>query len=242
MTGERPSLFLYGAAADDLRQHEIERIKATTISTLAGLRALLPDELRSEVAGMLESLGYIHHVTDDAGDLIVSKDGRKLVVACAKPPEPVRRQAIARLHEAITRANAAAGFYVTARQFDPDAVSYAAGLPITLVDGDKLMASMRQSKAGIEPPVAYKAMCRICGAVVEHRLTHAEAMPCCSGHLVAPTIARAAIFPEPARPVATGGKASPAPRQRRRRRKTVKAHNKRLRLAHARRAQRQHHE
>ena len=242
MINERPSLFLYGAAADDLRQREIERIKAATIPTLAGLRALSLDELHSEMAGMLERLGYNHHATDAAGDLIVSKDGRKLVVACAQPPEPIRRQAIARLHEAITRTNAAAGFYVTTRDFEPDAISYAAGLPITLVNGDKLVASLRQSKAGIEPPEAYKAMCKICGAVVEHRLSHAEAVPCGSGHFVAPTIARAAIFPEGAKPPAAGEKPSPAPRQRHGRRMTAKAHNKRLRLAHARRAQCQDHE
>ena len=191
---------------------------------------------------MLERLGYIHHSTGDTGDLTISKHGRTLVVACAKSPEPIRRQAIARLHEAIMHTAAAAGFYVTPRHFEPDAITYAASLPITLVDGDKLVASMCQSKAGIEPPDAYKAMCKICGAVVEHRLTQAEAVPCSSGHVVAPTIARAAIFPEGAKPAAIGAKASPAPRQRRGQRMTAKAHNKRLRLAHARRAQRQHYE
>ena len=140
------------------------------------------------------------------------------------------------------RTAAVAGFYVTARHFEPDAISYAAGLPITLVDGNKLVASMRRSKAGIEPPDAYKAMCRIYGAVVGQRLSHAEALPCGSGHFVAPTIALAAIFPEAAPPPVAGVKASPAPRQHRGRRVTAKAHNKRLRLAHARRAQRQHYE
>src|SRR4051794_26011278 len=170
MTDERPSLFCFGAAADELRRREIDRIKAATIPTLDAFRTLSPDELRTEVAAMLERLGYIDHATDDAGDLIMSKNGRKLVIACAKPPEPVRRQAIVRLHDAIMRSNAAAGFYVTPRHFEPDAITYAASLPITLVDGDKLLALMRQSKAGTEPPDSYKAMCKICGAVVEHRL------------------------------------------------------------------------
>jgi hypothetical protein len=89
---------------------------------------------------------------------------------------------------------------------------------------------------------AYKAMCKICGAVVEHHLSQAEAVPCGDGHFVAPTIARAAIFPERAKSPATGDKTSPAPRQRRGRRMTAKAHNKRLRMAHARRAHRQQHD
>src|SRR4051812_22711698 len=63
MTDERPSLFCFGAAADELRRREIDRIKAATIPTIDALRALSPDELRTEVSGMLERLGYIHHVT-----------------------------------------------------------------------------------------------------------------------------------------------------------------------------------
>jgi hypothetical protein len=38
-------------------------------------------------------------------------------------------------------------------------------------------------------------MCRQCGEIVQHRLDQGEALPCGNGHLVAPTIARAALVP-----------------------------------------------
>src|SRR4051794_20418158 len=136
MSEDRPSLFMYGEAADELRRRELERLKAATIPTLDALRALQPEELYTEVAGMLKRLGYTHEATTPAGDIILTKDHRKFVVAVARRSdiEPIQARPIARLHDAIIRTNAAAGFFVTSRLFDPSAVAYAAGLPITLVE------------------------------------------------------------------------------------------------------------
>jgi hypothetical protein len=234
---ERPSLFLYGHAADELRRQELERLKAATIPTLEALHALQPEELHGEVAGMLERLGYTHEATMPAGDLILTKDDRKLVAAVARRGdiEPIEARAIARLHDTIVRTNAAAGFFVTARRFDPSAVAYAAGLPITLVDGDKLLASMQKSKVDAKPPNEYKAMCKICGCIVKQHLSRAESVPCGSGHFVVPTIARAAIFAERAKLAEnTGNKSAHAPRAKHGRRMTVKKFNKALRMKHAR--------
>lgn len=234
MSADLPSLFAFAAPAEALRRREHDRLRAAVIPTLPALRTLSPEELDHEVAGMLERLGYRIELTNPTGQLVVLKEGRKLVVACARPPEPVPWQAIARLHDSMLDFNAAAGFYVTARDFEPDAVRYAASLPITLVDGDKLLASMRQSKANAEPPDRYKAMCKICGTTVELRLDSGAAVSCGSGHFVAPTIARASIFREPAAR-ASDGKADPAHHPRKRPHKTPKAHNRTLRMAHARR-------
>ncbi len=234
---ERPSLFLYGAAADELRRREIERLKAATIPTLEALRALQPDELHAEVASMLERLGYTHEATTPAGDILLTKDDRKFVVAVARRSdiEPIQARPIARLHDTIIRTNAAAGFFVTSRVFEAAAVTYAAGLPITLVDGDKLLASMQKSKADAKPPDEYKAMCKICGCVVKQHLTRAESVPCGSGHFVVPTIARAAIFAERAKAADnSGNKPAHAPRAKHGRRMTVKKFNKALRMKHAR--------
>src|SRR3954469_3776637 len=84
MSEDRLSLFLYGQAADELRRQELERLKAATIPTLEALRALQPEELHTEVAGMLERLGYTHEATTPAGDIILTKDDRKFVVAVAR--------------------------------------------------------------------------------------------------------------------------------------------------------------
>jgi hypothetical protein len=237
MSEDRPSLFMYGAAADELRRQELERLKAATIPTLEALRSLQPEELRGEVTGMLERLGYTHEVTTPAGDLILTKDDRKLVIAVARRSdiEPIQARAIARLHDAIIRSNAAAGFFVTSRLFEPAAVTYAAGLPITLVDGDKLLASMQKSKADAQPSDEYKTMCKICGCVVKQHLSRAESVPCGSGHFVAPTIARAAIFAERVKPAEnTGNKSVHAPRAKHGRRMTAKKFNKAMRMKHER--------
>src|SRR4051812_9775963 len=117
--GERPSLFCYGDTADELRRQELVRLKAATIPTLSALRALQPEELQAEVTGILERLGYTHQATTPAGDLIVTKDSRKLVVAVARggDVEPIDARSIARLHDTIIRTNAAASFFVTPRVF-----------------------------------------------------------------------------------------------------------------------------
>jgi hypothetical protein len=65
---------------------------------------------------------------------------------------------------------------------------------------------------GMFLPPTYKAMCRQCGDIVQHRLSNDEALRCGNGHFVAPTIARDDLvkprLPQP--PPATHGKAAPA--------------------------------
>jgi len=185
----------FESAAAELRQQELTRLADFVPPTLATLRSLTSGDLRAAVALMLERLGYAVLTDPTANDLTVTKDGRKYLIACAPPADtaPTRTAALVRLHNAIIAASAEAGFYVTTRGFTPAATDYAATAPIRLVDGEKLAASMRRSKGGAALPETYKAICRQCGDVVQHRLDHAEAVPCGNGHPVAPTIARAAL-------------------------------------------------
>jgi hypothetical protein len=127
--------------------------------------------------------------------------------------------------------SAAAGFYVTARTFTDQAQQYAETAPIHLVDGELLTRSMNRSKKGLRLPQTYKAMCRQCGDVIQHRLDQARALPCGNGHLVAPTIARAALVPrrQPPPPAAVAAKPAYAPKWRN---NSPKAHIKRQMRAH----------
>jgi len=62
----------------------------------------------------------------------------------------------------------------------------------------------------MQVPSSYKAMCRQCGDIVQHRLGDDEARRSANGHFVAPTIARTEIIkPRPAAPPAAG---APAPK------------------------------
>lgn len=81
----------------------------------------------------------------------------------------------------------------TTRGFTRDAEAYSATAPLKLVDGSKLVASIKRGLEGSTAPDSYKALCRQCGEIITHKLAHADAMPCSSGHPVAPTIARAAL-------------------------------------------------
>jgi hypothetical protein len=181
--------------AEILRQREFARLAAATVPTLATLRFLNPTQLRARVAGMLERLGYELLTPETADDLLAIKDGQKYVVACASTSDPLPTQAnhLTGLHQAIIATNAARGFYVTTRGFSRDAEAYAATAPIKLVDGPKLVASIKRSMDGLPAPDSYKAMCRQCGEIVTHRLDQKEAIACKGGHPVAPTIARAAL-------------------------------------------------
>jgi hypothetical protein len=185
----------FDSAAEALRKTETARLTAATLPTIDGLRALNANQLRLRVSTMLGYLGYELLTPGAAGDLIAMKDGAKFIVAFGSTTDqaPIAIPPLTRLHGAIIAASAAGGFYVTTRGFTRDAEAFAATAPIKLVDGPKLIASIKRSMAGTPPADSYKAMCRQCGEIVTHKLDRAEAVPCSSGHAVPPTIARALL-------------------------------------------------
>jgi hypothetical protein len=185
----------FDGAAEELRQQEFSRLSAATVPTLESLRLLNSRQFRARVAGMLERLGYELLTPETASDLLTMKDGQKFVVAFASTsdPQPVQANHLTRLHSAVIAVNAAAGFYITTRGFSRDAEAYAATAPMKLVDGPKLVASIKRSMQGVPALDTYRAMCRQCGEIVTHRLDRADAIQCSSGHPVPPTIAHAAL-------------------------------------------------
>lgn len=201
----------YVTAADELRRREFSRLASFVVPSLDSLRSLTPKPFRAEVAKMLERLGYEIVTDEGAAYMTTMKDGSKYIVACASPAvldaTPLRD--LTRLHEAVVSANAAAGFFVTARSFTADAEAYAETAPLKLVDGKKLVASMTRSMTDATLPETYAAMCRQCGEIIRHRLDHAEAIPCSNGHPVAPTIARAALVPPKRSEGSSSGDAPP---------------------------------
>ena len=214
-------------AAEILRQQEFSRLSADTLPTLESLRFLNPTQLRARVADMLERLGYELVTPETAKDLLVIKDGEKHVIAFAATTDPLPTQAnhLTELHRAIIAKTAAVSFYVTTRGFSRDAEAYARTAPIIrLVDGPKLIASIKRSMEGTPAPDIYKAMCRQCGDVVTHSLAKAAAISCSNGHPVAPTIARASLSVA-AQPGGSTSRTYEPPRHYTRR--EVNAHNSR---------------
>jgi restriction endonuclease len=190
-----PALGNFAAASDQLHRQEFARLAATVTPRIEAFRSMTRDGLRDELASMMDRLG--HELITISPWLMTIKDGRKYVTDCAKPTDlaPTKAPTIRRLHDAVIGANAARGIYVTPRSFTPDAEHYASRAPIDLVDGPLLIKSMQRSRRGVLLPRTYKAMCRQCGEIVQHRLDKEQVLPCGSGHLVAPTISHAALIP-----------------------------------------------
>jgi restriction endonuclease Mrr len=190
------TFFPFERAAAALREREFARLADVVPPTLEALRSLTPGAFRTAVALMLERLGYAVITDPGASDLVITRDGRKYIVACAQPSDigPTQTRGLARLHTAVINATADSGFYVTTRAFTPDAQEYAATAPIKLVDGKQLAASMKRSREDITLPETYQAMCRQCGDIIEHRLDRADVLQCANGHPIAATIALAALF------------------------------------------------
>jgi hypothetical protein len=181
--------------ADELHRNELSRLDAARTPRLEAFCSMTRGGFLDEIAGMMERLN--HAVIAATPTLVTTKEGRKYVTHCADPADraPVKMPSIRRLHDAVIAANAARGVYVTPRSFTAEAEYYAAHAPINLVDGRLLIKSMQLSRKGVPLPQTYKAMCRQCGDIVQHALAKDDAMPCINGHLVAPTISRAALIP-----------------------------------------------
>jgi hypothetical protein len=218
----------FAAPAAKLRRQEIARLSDALTPRLEALRSMTTQGFRSVIAAMLERFGHAIETDPNAHFLVTTKAGRKFVTACARPADltPTGTRDLARLHEAVIAANAQRGFFVTARSFTDQAEQYAESAPLDLIDGARLIKILNQSRKGVLLPQTYKAMCRQCGEIVQHRIDREqdEARPCGNGHLVPPTIARAMLLPP--RPAATGSgdhAAKPAPRPFSRR--EIRAHN-----------------
>jgi hypothetical protein len=230
----------FPAAAADLRRQEFSRLSAAVTPRIEAFRSMTADAFRNEIAQMLERLG--HTVVSSAGNLVTTKDGRKFVVACARPDQATTKApSLRRLHDTVITAGAARGIYVTPRSFTPEAEHYAASAPLDLVDGALLIKSMHRSRKGIAFQSGYKAMCCQCGDIVHHQLDKSHAVPCRNGHPVVPTIARAALVPyRPETPEQPAPSGAPQPKPGRvikprnmslkaQRRRKIRAHNNQMR-------------
>src|SRR5271170_575516 len=222
-----PALSNFAAAADELRRQEIARLSDALTPRIEALRAMTAPAFRSTVAAMLERFGHAIITDPSAPELVTTKAGRKFITACATPAElmPTGTRDLARLHDAVIAANAERGFFITARSFTETAEQYAESAPVDLIDGKRLVKALNQSRKHVLMPQTYKAMCQQCGDIVQHRLDREqdEARPCGSGHMVAPTIARAMLLPP--RPAATGSGSTKEPTPRPYSRREIRAHN-----------------
>jgi Restriction endonuclease len=220
-----PALPDFAATADDLRRDELSRLAAAVTPRLEALRSMTAAALRDDIALMWDRLGHTVITSPADAGLVTIKGARKFVTACANPANlvPTGIPALRRLHDRVIALNAERGFYVTTRSFTVEAQQFAQTAPVQLIDGPELIRALHRSRRGMPILSSYKAMCRQCGDIVQHRLGDDEARRCANGHFVPPSIARAAIVKP--RPPAPGEFKEPAPGQRLLTRREIRAHN-----------------
>jgi restriction system protein len=117
---------------------------------------------------------------DGGVDLVLSKGSEKFLVQCKQwKAFKVGVDVVRALYGVMAAKGAAGGFVVTSGKFTADALEFARGRNVSLVDGDKLFAMLQAARAGIKnsavvqtPPGAPSAAapsCPACGSAMVKR-------------------------------------------------------------------------
>jgi Restriction endonuclease len=219
----------FAADADELHRQELARLAAVLTPRPEQFRSMNIAAVREQSAGMWQRLDHDIITTPDAAELVTVKGERKFITICGNPndPAPAGSAALRRLRDRIVAASAYRGFYISVRGFTAEALQYAETAPVQLLDCQQFIQALQRSRKGMVLAQTYKAMCRQCGDIVQHRLSSDEAKRCGSGHLVAPTIARGDLIKPRSQPGASQPGAAPAlgPLTRR----EIRAHNHKVR-------------
>ena len=171
-----PLWFGIGALLSAFRRGKAARLHAAAASGLEALDAMSWQEFEILVGEYFRRQGY--GVTDNGGggadggvDVVLhSDDGSHLVQCKHWRALRVGVQPVRELYGVMAAHGAAGGFVVTSGEFTEDAVRFADGLSLTLVNGKTLLRGIR-AQAGSDPMATAPADlstpdCPICGAAM----------------------------------------------------------------------------
>jgi restriction system protein len=187
------------ADASSLRNTERLRLAKSLVPSIEELRLLSWQQFEDQVARMFERMGYsveqTPYVKDHGRDAILRKNGAKFLLECKRYAEDgvSGRRDLQILHSNMITDGAVSGFFVTAGGFTKDAIEFAKGRLIELIDGHQLVRMMFDSKPASHDDT-YRSMCRHCGKVVLHRLRMPRLERCSYGHDVGPTLDVATVL------------------------------------------------
>ena len=132
---------------------------------------------------------------DGGVDLVLTRPGRnggeKFLVQCKQwRALKVGVDVVRELYGVMAARGATGGFVVTSGRFTDEAISFASGRNVMLVDGPKLIGLIRQARAGAGQPAARAAA----PAAITHALASSEPIPCplCAKPMVRRTAKRGA--------------------------------------------------
>ena len=155
-----PLLCIAGAGVSFWRRRQRNRLVATVVQSDASdaLHGMSWREFEMLVSEGFRLQGYQVEETGGGGpdggvDLVLSRPGsngrEKFLVQCKQwRAFKVGVDVVRELYGVMAARGAAGGFVVTSGRFTAEAVSFASGRNVTLVDGPKLHDLLRQAKAG----------------------------------------------------------------------------------------------
>lgn len=197
-----PFICLLGAGISAWRRHErknlvadVARSKATDALDGMGWREfemLVGEGFRLQGYQVLETGGG---GPDGGIDLVLTKPGKsggeKFLVQCKQwRAYKVGVDVVRELYGVMAAKGATGGFVVTSGRFTDEAINFASGRNVTLVDGPKLHGLLRQAQAGAERSPAQKPVV----SVVHSPAPSAQALACpqCAKPMVRRTAKRGA--------------------------------------------------
>ncbi len=163
-----PGIGVIGAAVSLARRHRRRECldRATRSPSADGLKDMDWREFEMLVGEGFRLQGYAvrensHGGPDGGVDLVLEKNGETTLVQCKQwKAFRVGVAVVRELYGVMAARGAAAGVVVTSGRFTRDAMAFAAGRNLRLMDGEQLMALLQQAKATLPaaqagpPPLA----------------------------------------------------------------------------------------
>jgi restriction system protein len=193
---------LAGAGVSAWRRQERQRLVADATQSKAsdGLDGMSWRELEMLVGEGFRLQGYQVVETGGGGadggvDLVLTKPskngGEKFLVQCKQwRAFKVGVGVVRELYGVMAAEGATGGFLVTSGRFTDDAISFASGRNVTLIDGPKLHGLLRQAKIGIDGSPARAAAAP--AVQPDAAPKQASSCPLCSKSMVRRTARRGA--------------------------------------------------
>ena len=179
-----PLVFLLGAAVSAFRRRRAERLHHASAHRADGMAGMRWQEFEWLVGEYFRRQGY--SVTDKGGagpdggvDVLLKKGGKRYLVQCKHwRAMRVGVQPVRELYGVMAAQGVAGGFVVTSGGFTEEALEFAEGLKLELIDGRALQRGIR-AQAGTQAVAAGAAPpeCPQCRAPMVLRLARSGATP-----------------------------------------------------------------
>jgi len=131
------------------RRREIEQAK-----TISQMQTLAPERFEELVAETFKKKGYAATLTPQQADhgidiVLRASNGEKEVVQCKRYIGQVGEPVVRDFYGALLHENAVRGYIVTTGSFTYQAVTWARGKPIELIDGQQLSRMVQSAPASL---------------------------------------------------------------------------------------------